>query len=79
MRTEDHSVESIFRVSRQHGLKTAAQTYRAWKTPTRIADHTVTDALVQDRIRRITWELNAVTGCRQMAPRASADAARCSR
>jgi putative transposase len=68
MRAEGHAVESILRVLRQHGLQIAARTYRAWKNPTRIADRTVTDALVEDRIRELVWEFNAVTGRRQMTP-----------
>ncbi|VXC21740.1 conserved hypothetical protein [Citricoccus sp. K5] len=68
MRAEGHAVESILRVLRQQGLKIAARTYRAWKNPARIADRTVTDALVEDKIRELAWEFNEVTGCRQMTP-----------
>ncbi|MEW1982067.1 IS3 family transposase [Citricoccus sp. NPDC079358] len=68
MRAEGHAVESILRVLRQQGLQIAARTYRAWKNPARIADRTVTDALVEDKIRELAWEFNEVTGCRQMTP-----------
>src|SRR5699024_5177136 len=68
MRAEGHAVESILAVLRQQGLVIAARTYRAWKRPTRIADRTVTDALVEDKIRDLTWTIDERTGRRRMTP-----------
>ncbi|MEV4902741.1 IS3 family transposase [Citricoccus sp. NPDC055426] len=68
MRAEGHAVESILAVLRQQGLKIAARTYRAWKRPARIAARTVTDALVEDKIRALAWTFNEVTGLIQMTP-----------
>lgn len=68
MRAEGYAVESILRVLRQQGLEIAARTYRAWKRPARIADRTVTDALVEDKIRELAWKFNPVTGQVQMMP-----------
>lgn len=68
MRNEGHAVESILRVLRQQGLGIAARTYRAWKSPVRIAARTVTDALVEDKIRDLAWTFNEVTGQIQMTP-----------
>ena len=68
MRTEGYAVEPILRVLRQQGLKIAARTYRAWKSPVRIAARTVTDALVEDKIRDLAWMPNPVTRQVQMTP-----------
>src|SRR5699024_12150448 len=68
MRAEGHAVESILAVLRQQGLVIAARTYRAWKRPTRIADRTVTDALVEDKIRDLAWTIDERTGRRKMTP-----------
>ena len=68
MRAEGYAVESILRVLRQQGLRIAARTYRAWKNPARIAARTVTDALVEDKIRDLAWKANPVTGLIQMTP-----------
>ncbi|BAC19429.1 integrase core domain protein [Corynebacterium efficiens YS-314] len=68
MRVEGYAVESILRVLRQQGLRIAAHTYRAWKNPTRIAARTVTDALVEDKIRELAWTTNPVTGLIQTTP-----------
>ena len=52
MRAEGYAVESILRVLRRQGLSIAARTYRSLKHhPARVADRTVTDALVEDKIR----------------------------
>src|SRR5699024_7334265 len=56
------------RVLRQQGLSISARTYRAWKRPTRISARTVTDALVEDKIRGLAWTVNQVTGQVQMTP-----------
>lgn len=68
MRAGGYAVEPILRVLRQQGLRIAARTYRAWKRPTRIAARTVTDALVEDKIRGLAWTVNQVTGQVQMTP-----------
>src|SRR5699024_9461865 len=68
MRSEGYAVESILRVLRQQGLTIAARTYRAWKNPARIAARTVTDALVEDKIRDLAWTTHPVTGQVQMTP-----------
>ena len=68
MRAEGYAVEPILRVLRQQGLTIAARTYRAWKSPVRIAARTVTDALVEDKIRDLAWTINPATGQVQMTP-----------
>lgn len=68
MRAEGYAVESILRVLRQQGLKIAARTYRAWRRPARIAARTVTDALVEDKIRALAWKVNEATGQIEMTP-----------
>lgn len=68
MRAEGYAVESILRVLRQQGLKIAVRTYRSWKRPARIAARTVTDALVEDKIRELTWTFNPATKRMQMTP-----------
>ncbi|MFJ6044504.1 IS3 family transposase [Brachybacterium paraconglomeratum] len=68
MRAEGYAVESILCVLRQQGLEIAARTYRSWKRPARIAFRTVTDALVEDKIRDLAWTVNEVTGQVQMTP-----------
>ena len=68
MRAEGYAVESILCVLRQQGLGIAARTYRAWKRPARIAARTVTDALVEDKIRDLPWRFNEATGRMQMTP-----------
>lgn len=55
MRAEGYAVEAILRVLRQQDLQIAARTYRSWKRPARIAACTVTDALVEDKIRALAW------------------------
>ncbi|SJN09807.1 Mobile element protein [Leucobacter sp. 7(1)] len=54
MRAEGHAVESIIRVLCEQGVKIAARTYRAWARP-RIANRTITDALVVDAVRDAAW------------------------
>ena len=68
MRVEGYAVESILRVLSQQGLRIAACTYRSWKQPARIAVRTVTDALVEDKIRELAWTLNPATGQVPMTP-----------
>ena len=68
MRAKGYVVEPILRILRQQGVVIAARTYRAWKRPARIATRTVTDALVEDKIRDLAWMANPVTGQVQMTP-----------
>ncbi len=68
MRTEGHAVESICRVLSEQGCQIAARTYRAWAQPGRVvADRTVADAQVVDRVRELAWTVDA-HGVRRMAP-----------
>ena len=62
MRADGYAVESILRVLRRQGLAIAARTSRSWKQPARIAARTVTDALLEVRIRDLAWRANPVTG-----------------
>jgi hypothetical protein len=56
MRAEGHTVESICQVLREQGCHVAARTYRSWKQPgRRVADRTITDAMVVDTIRGLAW------------------------
>ena len=68
MRAEGYAVEAILRVLRQQDLQIAARTYRSWKRPARIAACTVTDSLVEDKIRALAWEVNEATGVVLMTP-----------
>lgn len=68
MRAEGFAVESILRVLAQQGLQIAARTYRSWKKPARIAVRTVTDALVEDKIRDLVWAIDQLTGRPRMTP-----------
>lgn len=49
-------------------MRIAARTYRPWKRPARLADRTITDALVEDEIRELAWTINPATGQVQMTP-----------
>ena len=68
MRAEGYAVESILRVLSQQGLAIAARTYRSWKQPARIADRTITDALVEDNIHDLACTINPATGQVLMTP-----------
>ena len=68
MRAEGFAVESILRVLDQQGLQIAARTYGSWKKPARIAVRTVTDALVEDKIRDLVWAIDQLTGRPRMTP-----------
>ncbi len=50
-------------------MRIAARTYRSWKRPARIAVRTVTDALVEDKIRELAWTVNPATGQVPMTPK----------
>jgi putative transposase len=68
MRSEGHAVESICRVLREQGCQVAARTYRSWKQPGRaVADRTITDAIVVDRVRDLAWTVDR-RGRRRLAP-----------
>ena len=68
MRVEGYAVEPILRVLSQQGLRIAGRTYRSWKRPARIAERTITDALVEGKIRELAWTFNATTQRWQMTP-----------
>lgn len=68
MRAEGHAVESVCRVLRGQGCQIAARTYRAWTQADRqIADRTVTDAIVQDKVRDLAWTVDE-QGRRRLTP-----------
>lgn len=63
VRAEGHAVESICQVLREQGCPVAARTYRSWKQPDRrVADRTVTDAMVVDMIRGFAWRPDLKSG-----------------
>lgn len=68
LRAEGHAVESVCRVLRDQGLQIAARTYRAWCQPARpVAARTVTDALVEAKVRELAWTVDD-TGRRRLTP-----------
>ena len=68
MRAEGYAVESVCRVLRDQGLQIAARTYRAWRQPARpVAVRTVTDALVEDKVRDLAWTVGD-DGRRRLTP-----------
>jgi putative transposase len=68
MRTEGHAVESICRVLGEQDCQVAARTYRAWSQPARpVADRTISDAVIEDRVRELAWTVDAA-GVRRMTP-----------
>lgn len=68
MRAEGHAVESICRVLCEQGCQVAARTYRVWSQPARpIAVRTITDAMVEDKIRELAWTVDA-HGVRRLTP-----------
>ncbi|MFW6598937.1 IS3 family transposase [Microlunatus sp. Y2014] len=69
MREQGHAVESICRVLREQGCQVAARTYRAWKRAhLRIAAQTITDAIVEDKIRDLAWTIDERDGRRKLTP-----------
>jgi putative transposase len=63
MRAEGHAVESICQVLREQGCPVAARTYRSWKQPDRrVANRTITDAMVVDMIRGLAWRPDLKSG-----------------
>ena len=68
MRAEGHAVESICRVLREQGCQIAARTYRSWRQPDRaVAQRTITDAMIVDKVRDIAWTLDQ-QGRRRLTP-----------
>ncbi|MEU8942375.1 IS3 family transposase [Streptomyces goshikiensis] len=71
MRATCYAVESILTALKQAGLKIAARTLRAWCAPAGPSNlattRTVTDALVQDAVRRLAFTTNRA-GERVLAP-----------
>ncbi|GAA2951243.1 hypothetical protein GCM10010446_40580 [Streptomyces enissocaesilis] len=71
MRAAGYAVESILTALKQAGLKIAARTLRAWCAPAgpsnQAAGRTVTDALVEDAVRRLAFTTNGA-GERVLAP-----------
>ncbi|MEU5547914.1 hypothetical protein AB0G85_37345 [Streptomyces sioyaensis] len=71
MRAAGYAVESILTALHQAGLKIAARTLRAWCAPAgpgnQAAARTVTDALVEDAVRRLAFTTNTA-GERVPAP-----------
>jgi transposase InsO family protein len=68
MRAEGRAVESVCRVLCEQGCQIAARTYRAWARPSApVAARTVTDALVQDRVRELAWTIDE-QGRRRLSP-----------
>jgi transposase InsO family protein len=68
MRAEGHAVESVCRVLREQRCQVAARTYRVWRQPDRVvATRTVTDAIVQDKVRDLAWTVDD-QGRRRLTP-----------
>ncbi|MFA7266264.1 MAG: IS3 family transposase [Candidatus Nanopelagicales bacterium] len=68
MRGQGYAVESVCRVLRQQGCQIAARTYREWTRPNKpIAARTVSDAVVQNAVREIAWNVDD-HGQRRMTP-----------
>lgn len=68
MRAEGHAVESVCRVLREQGCQVAARTYRAWSQTGRpLAARTISDAVVEDRVRSLAWTVDE-HGTRRLTP-----------
>jgi putative transposase len=68
MRAEGRAVESICRVLREQGCQIAARTYRQWARAGQVvADRTISDAVVQDRVRELAWTVDT-EGRRRLTP-----------
>jgi hypothetical protein len=68
MRAQGYAVESVCRVLRQQGCQIAARTYREWTRPNKaVAARTVSDAVVQNTVRGIAWNIDD-HGQRRMTP-----------
>ncbi|MFP5576922.1 MAG: IS3 family transposase [Acidimicrobiia bacterium] len=68
MRAKGHAVEPICRVLTEQGCQVAARTYRAWSRPAQtVAARTLTDALVEDKVRELAWTIDE-HGRRRLTP-----------
>lgn len=68
MRAEGHAVESMCGVLFDQGCQVAARTYRAWSRPAQtVAAGTISDALVEDRVRELAWAIDD-HGRRRLTP-----------
>lgn len=69
---EGRAVESVCRVLSEQGCQFSARTYRAWAgTGQRVADRTVSDAVVMDAVRDAAWTVEAdgpMAGIRRLTP-----------
>ena len=69
MRSQGHTVESICRVLSEQGCQVAVRTYRAWKRAhLSVSSRTVSDALVEDKVRELAWTVDARDGRRTLTP-----------
>jgi hypothetical protein len=75
-----HAVESICRVLSEQGCQIAARTYRSWASSgQRVADRTVSDAIVEDAVRDAAWTIDEhgpMAGVRRLTPKGSTGGAR---
>lgn len=71
-RRDGFAVESVCRVLSEQGCQIAARTYRAWAgAGQRVADRTVSDAVVMDAVREAAWtvdEHGPMAGVRRLTP-----------
>ena len=69
MRSQGHTVESICRVLSEQGCQIAVRTYRAWRCAhLAVAARTVTDAIVEDKVRELAWTIDERDGRRKLTP-----------
>ena len=67
MRAKGHAVESTCRVLSEHGCTVAARTYRSWTQPTRrVAERTVSDAVIIDALLAVQGTPEGLYGRRKM-------------
>jgi len=67
MRAEGHAVESVCRVLCEQGCQIAARTYRLWRQPRPAAARTVSDAIVEAKVRELVWAVDG-DGRRRLTP-----------
>jgi transposase InsO family protein len=69
MRTEGHTVESVCRVLTSQGCQIAVRTYRSWKRAhLSLPARTVSDAVVEDKVRSLAWRIDERDGRRKLTP-----------
>jgi transposase InsO family protein len=69
MRTDGHTVESVCRVLCEQGCQIAVRTYRSWKRAhLRLPARTVSDAIIEDKIRSLAWRVDERDGRRKLTP-----------